>query len=400
GSSFFDGWNFFGHFDNLTNGDVNFADMNTAFNSSNPLAFINSAQNAIIKVDNQSTVLPNFKRTSVRLDSVAQYDVGSLLVIDIQHMPFGCSVWPAFFSQDWPKNGEIDIIEGWNKVTQNLMSLHTEPGCTVPQNTAQLGTLSNTDCNAGNATLGCGVAASDQASFGDAFNAGGGGVWATQFDVSGIFIWFWERKNIPDSLSSSSAPKTLDTSSWGMPAASFPSTSCNISQFFGPQTFTLVITLCGDAAGNAGVYNQTCADEPPNSIVPPMFAAETSVCYHNNVVGPGSPRYDDAFFEISYIRAFTTTAGATSTSTTAASATNAPGSATNAPGSATKSAATGSPAAPTATSGTVLPNSSAPQIPGVSPTTGTSSAAITEARPFMLPVLVLLSGLLLGQWFV
>jgi hypothetical protein len=34
----------------------------------------------------------------------------------------------------------------------------------------------------------------------------------------------------------------------------------------------------------------------------------TMVCvqYDDNVVGPGSPKYDDAYFEINYVRAYTT----------------------------------------------------------------------------------------------
>ena len=32
--------------------------------------------------------------------------------------------------------------------------------------------------------------------------------------------------------------------------------------------------------------------------------------YNDNVVGPGSPKYDDAYFEINYVRAYTTGAPA------------------------------------------------------------------------------------------
>lgn len=40
--------------------------------------------------------------------------------------------------------------------------------------------------------------------------------------------------------------------------------------------------------------------------------------YNDNVVGPGSPKYDNAYFEISYVRAYTTpNPPATSTSTSA-----------------------------------------------------------------------------------
>ncbi|KIJ40102.1 glycoside hydrolase family 16 protein, partial [Sphaerobolus stellatus SS14] len=92
--------------------------------------------------------------------------------------------------------------------------------------------------------IGCGVQASNTASYGDAFNAAGGGVWATQFDVAGVFIWYWNRSSVPDALKRSSTSKTLNISSWGAPTGSFPSISCDIAKYFGPQRLTLDIDLC------------------------------------------------------------------------------------------------------------------------------------------------------------
>ncbi|KIJ40103.1 glycoside hydrolase family 16 protein [Sphaerobolus stellatus SS14] len=372
GSSFFDRWTFFGSFDNLTNGDVNFADKATAFNTSNPLVMVNSAQNVVIKVDNASTVLPTLKRTSVRIDSTDQYGIGTLLITDIAHMPFGCSVWPAIFTrgQNWPTHGEIDIIEGWNQETQNLMSLHTLDGCNVPNTINQLGTLQSGNCNDQNATVGCGVMApATNPSFGQDFNNNGGGVWATQFDETGIFIWFWNRSSVPSTLQKNTQPKTLDPSTFGTPVASFPNTTCNIGQFFGPQTLSLDITLCGDAAGNAAVYAETCANEPPNSMNLPPLAPGQSPCYPNNVVGPGSPRYDEAFFEIPFMRAYTLAAVSTST-----------GAATNSAGA-------------TGTSG------SGSQASGGG-STGSSAASLVEPFPVLLSFLVVFAGAIFGQWLI
>lgn len=75
-------------------------------------------------------------RDSVRIHSMAAYD-DALFVLDITHMPEGCSTWPAWWtlSQEgpWPQGGEIDIIEGVNLQEENLSSLHTTPNCTMPQ---------------------------------------------------------------------------------------------------------------------------------------------------------------------------------------------------------------------------------------------------------------------------
>ena len=37
-----------------------------------------------------------------------------------------------------------------------------------------------------------------------------------------------------------------------------------------------------------------------------MNAGTTGTCYQDNVVGPGSPKYDEAYFEIDFLRAYTT----------------------------------------------------------------------------------------------
>lgn len=63
------------------------------------------------------------------------------------------SVWPAYWTQgidDWPTDGEIDIMENVNVVTQNRYALHTTQGCTHPaagdSANLQTGTVISTDC--------------------------------------------------------------------------------------------------------------------------------------------------------------------------------------------------------------------------------------------------------------
>ena len=53
-------------------------------------------------------------RNSVRISSKEPYTHG-LFVLDMEHMPSSqCGSWPAFWTvgPEWPKKGEIDIIEG------------------------------------------------------------------------------------------------------------------------------------------------------------------------------------------------------------------------------------------------------------------------------------------------
>lgn len=55
---------------------------------------------------------------------------GGLFIADFAHMPFGCSLWPAYWSygtDDWPTNGEIDILEGVNNQAALVIPPHFSP---------------------------------------------------------------------------------------------------------------------------------------------------------------------------------------------------------------------------------------------------------------------------------
>ncbi|KAL4253040.1 Glycosyl Hydrolase Family 16 [Abortiporus biennis] len=295
GTNFFNGWDWFGSWDNLTLGDVNW--LSEADAMAQNLAYINSAGNAIIKVDNTTNVPLNEKRNTVRITTTDFYSVGTLWLISLRHIPFGCSVWPAFWSKGtlWPNDGEIDIIEAINLMDHNQMALHTTAGCTHESigNNFQKGNNIDTNCGTGS---GCTVAETEPDSFAEGFADNGGGVWATQFDVSGIFIWFWPRPSVPSSITQLSSTQTsLDISTWGPPSASYPSgPSCNITNFFTPQQLVLDITLCGDWAGTQSAYtNSACGKQGP-----------TGICYNDAVVGSGA-NYANAYFEIEWLRTFT-----------------------------------------------------------------------------------------------
>lgn len=78
-----------------------------------PLA---SGATFVMRADDFNTVDPNARgRNSVRITSHAAY-ADSVVVLDLQHMPEGCSTWPAFWTISqagpWPHGGEIDIVEG------------------------------------------------------------------------------------------------------------------------------------------------------------------------------------------------------------------------------------------------------------------------------------------------
>ncbi|KAK0230126.1 concanavalin A-like lectin/glucanase domain-containing protein [Armillaria fumosa] len=305
GQNFFTGWTFPGYYDNTTSGSVMFVDHVTAITDN--YVYVNDAGNAILKVDNSTDITDlGTDRNSVKLISQDLYPLGSLIVIDIIHMPYGCSVWPAFWTlggtdPEWPMYGEIDIIEGVNLDTNNQMALHhNDSSCVQPPNPGQSGETLSSDCSNGAGTVGCRVTETKSNSFGESFAQNGGGAFALQFDVSGAYIWFWPRQDIPQSLTSATSTSNMDTADWGLPSASFPSSGCDLEKLFKPQKLILDITLCGNWAGTASIFNTQCSGS----------------CVQDYVMGPGNPTYDNAWFEISYLRTYTAVVGNATSSTT------------------------------------------------------------------------------------
>ncbi|KAF9525044.1 concanavalin A-like lectin/glucanase domain-containing protein [Crepidotus variabilis] len=291
GQSFFDKFDFYGSYDNLTWGDVNYLDKGSAM--SKKLATVNSAGNAVMKVATDY-VAWNEKRDSIRITTEHSYPIGTVWITDVVHMPFGCSVWPAIWTtgETWPDQGEIDILEGINLYQSNHMALHTRENCKHSTSVSQTGESGGNDCST---DAGCQVEDKDLRSYGEGFNQAGGGVYATEFSQNGINIWFWSRDNIPSSIGSS-GDSIESQDDWGTPVANYPSGSeCDISKSFGPQKFIYNISLCGGWARNPSFYQPQCGWRGS--------LKDENACYNDNVVGDGS-NYNEAYFEVKYLRAY------------------------------------------------------------------------------------------------
>lgn len=145
--------------------------------------------------------------------------------------------------------GEIDIVEGVNNQGTNQYTLHTSSGCSLDnQVTATAKSLSHTSCeSSGTDNSGCAFKDTTSSSYGQGFNAAQGGVFAHQWDTTGIIIWHFTRDAIPADITSGNP----DPSTWPTPAAQFSSTSCPIEEHFYNHTLTIDTTLCGDWAGSA-----------------------------------------------------------------------------------------------------------------------------------------------------
>lgn len=174
GPSFFDHFNYFSDED-PTNGFVVYVDEKTARDLK--LTYTTNTS-AVLRVD---SFTPNIidGRSSVRIESKNTYDTG-LFIFDIIHTPYGCGTWPALWLTDgynWPNNGEIDILESNNEGSNgNEVTLHTTPGCSMNVKRKETGDAVFKTCdNSTNGNSGCGVRG-DPSSYGEAFNANGGGV--------------------------------------------------------------------------------------------------------------------------------------------------------------------------------------------------------------------------------
>nr|XP_019046886.1 hypothetical protein I302_03489 [Kwoniella bestiolae CBS 10118]OCF25816.1 hypothetical protein I302_03489 [Kwoniella bestiolae CBS 10118] len=289
GTTFFDGWRFPAEtYDNTTNGDTFWA---TAQNTS--LLYTNEAGRVVLKVDNTSFVPYNEKRYAPKLFSKNSYGPGTVFVMDAVHLPYGCSVWGAFWTQgaNWPAGGEIDIFEGINQRKENMMALHTSGGtCTIDQNSQMTGRIDASDCDqSANSGSGCTVYDRNENSYGEAFSQAGGGIFVTEWTNEAIRIWFISRSNIPNSLSATA--ENFDTSVLGTPTAEYSSSTCSLESLFEP----LNIALCGDFAGLPALLEQTC---------PPLEGDKT--CYTTYVIDDASATYANAYFELNYINVYTT----------------------------------------------------------------------------------------------
>ena len=209
-------------------------------------------------------------RQSIRLQSYASWTHG-LYVLDLNHMPFGCGTWPAFwsvgFGATWPIDGEIDIIEGWNLNTMDLMTLHTNHSCTTA-GFYETGTLIDNQCyqNLDFSQNGCSVSNPDTTSYGAGLNAVGGGVYAMEWTSQFIRIWWFPRTYIPECITAGKPdPDTFGPAikTYEIPAADFmayPNGSCTIDQNFYNHTIVFDLAFCGanSGAGSTNYATSTC----------------------------------------------------------------------------------------------------------------------------------------------
>ncbi|KAJ2974046.1 hypothetical protein NQ176_g6259 [Zarea fungicola] len=234
-------------------------------------------------------------RPSIRIESKVAYNHG-LFIADFLHMPPSqCGVWPAFwaYGDNWPHNGEIDIIEGANNAHRNIISAHTTPGCLLGEDVLSMasGISQTRNCDVGTDNIGCGYVppSSDTTSYGDSFNAVGGGIYAMLWDDEFIQVWHFNRDEAPADI----AAKKPQPDNWGKPQAVYGGQKCDVKSHFRDMNIVLNINFCGDY-GNAVWQSDGCS----------ALAPTCSEWVANNPAA-----FANAYWDVNYIDAYVQTPG-------------------------------------------------------------------------------------------
>ncbi|KAG7093740.1 hypothetical protein E1B28_007391 [Marasmius oreades] len=248
GENILNSWKFFSAPD-PTHGMVDYQSREDAI--THGLAYVQKDGTTVLAVDNVTELPPGKNRASVRISSPKTYNQG-LFIADFWAMPFGCSVWPAWWSvgPNWPNGGEIDVLEGVHNSVNNQLTLHTSSGCSLdtevqPQVSGSIS--GHTNCaSSGADNTGCAFIDSDCRSYGRDFNLNGGGVYAHLWDSEGIKAWFFSRGEIPKDILEGEPKPEL----WRKPVAFWKNgESCDIGKHFYEHELVIDTTLCGDWAG-------------------------------------------------------------------------------------------------------------------------------------------------------
>ncbi|KAF8757738.1 WD domain, G-beta repeat [Rhizoctonia solani] len=290
GDNFFDGWDFFSESD-PTNGNVNYLTKSDAF--SKKLAYVQDNGTVIMKVDDTTWVSSGGNRNSVRIASSKSYTQG-LFVLDVETMPHGCGVWPAWWTvgPSWPNGGEIDILEGVHNQESNQMTLHTSSGCTLDTGLLKLktSTILSKNCDAAvNSNAGCAFLDSDKASYGS----------GSMRQVVAPMQCFGTTRNLKSKTNATADPSTWEPQRrTGPHRAALPPIFSTRTVLFSIRLFAVIgpvpPTHQPDALTSAGARRHALPVTRRETISGPDIRAQTNV----DPIGPDSDSFN--FPSVSY----------------------------------------------------------------------------------------------------
>ncbi|OCL08148.1 glycoside hydrolase family 16 protein [Glonium stellatum] len=289
-TNFFDSFAF-RDFPDPTKGFVTYVDKATALSAG--LAKIVNGK-VYLGADNTTVLSPQGPgRRSVRLESIDTFNNG-LLVGDFDHMPGNaCGIWPSFWTLNnaaKPTYGEIDIVEGVALQNYNDISMYTGAKCNMEVGSRQVTSINpRKNCTLSTTgASGCGVT-NAAGTFGDEFNAHGGGVWALQLESDAVRIFFFPRAEIPADLASGNP----NPAGWGNAVLDFEPSNCDIAEAWSVLEIVFNITFCGESAGG---------DKPWS--VWTNCKAKTGVYTCEDYVAQNPAVFDEAYFLINSVKLF------------------------------------------------------------------------------------------------
>ena len=278
-------------------------------------------------------------RDSIRLEGRRRFDHG-LFILDVRHQPDGCGVWPAFWLTDeaaWPRNGEVDILEGVNGQTVAKTALHTSDKCDMYAHVSPDSKTGDWEWITGIpnqysgepdfetakpadncwvmaqhqwANEGCTAVHDRNDTLGAPVNNNGGGVYVLEWDPENKAMKSWVFSPINDmpqnlidtidtaGLKDASKRVIPNPHSWGTPYAFFAigeETGCSADHFKNMR-IVFNLALCGNVSGNR--FARECPELAQKFNVTNKEGGNDPVKTCNAYIASNPDALDDAYWKI------------------------------------------------------------------------------------------------------
>eukprot|EP00434_Breviolum_minutum_P002787 symbB.v1.2.002449.t1/scaffold99.1/size346285/5 len=315
GRDFFDQFTFVEEDD--THGAQKYLSKRQAFNDK--VISISSSGSAILRVGELvATGDPGapYKRNSVMIHSNYAWtpSTGMLVVMKYNHVPYGASIWPAFWLMNsdniWPKGGEFDIMEYANDEASKI-TFHADRNCVLDNRKLgycmrgkHMGGPGPSNCNTNywKNLFGCRPRQVQKTGHWYATNPG---VIAAAWDDDGITVYHIPEHRIPADLKDDK-PRP---EGWGEFAVAYlPMEHHSCKDIAQPQEIVLNIALCGDWAGNGWFRSGEARGTGFTHGCGPLIFEPTKDCC-TRFATSRDHRIEDmfrkqAYFDIDYLKVF------------------------------------------------------------------------------------------------
>eukprot|EP00405_Crypthecodinium_cohnii_P037229 CAMPEP_0206549048 /NCGR_PEP_ID=MMETSP0325_2-20121206/14235_1 /ASSEMBLY_ACC=CAM_ASM_000347 /TAXON_ID=2866 /ORGANISM="Crypthecodinium cohnii, Strain Seligo" /LENGTH=563 /DNA_ID=CAMNT_0054048621 /DNA_START=73 /DNA_END=1768 /DNA_ORIENTATION=+ len=312
GHGFFDGWDFLRT--DANHGSAEFLSKDDAFRYGVVEAH---HDHAILGAGRRSSKY-HFKRHSAKIQSKEAYKY-YLVTMKFSHVPYGCGVWPAFFTlgsgKSWPAGGEVDILEYVN-MDLSKASLHVGgDNCTLDQQAVnKFGDMPDrngmnyncvTDYSRGE--LGCAPNKWMRSGIQWTENPG---VVAMEWTEEHVKVFAIPESEIPKDLVTD-RPRPESWDEWLFSYYPLAASDCS-SHMEVPQHLLLQINFCGDWASKVWGLDQSCSKivqhcrpvDPLAEYAPNKDCCTQYIWDEYYQYGTDHDLKLNAFFNISYIKVY------------------------------------------------------------------------------------------------